>query len=257
MTRLSNLALLTIGIAGSGYFLLRIRSEGWLPVPGGILNAPPEEALYGAVWLLSVSITLWVTLSTVLAVFAYVTGLPAAIRAVEWIAVPPIRRVARRTAAFILAAGSLSITSAAGATGLPPVPFVVNDDQAVYALHETPGEFVAPIPLRVGETILSHRRDPFLHAPPIGIIAPLPLLAAPTTPDRSSYVVYTVQPGDDMWSIATAHLSRHRDKAPSVADIAALWMETIEINRDRIRSGNPDLIFPGEALLVPRLSSDR
>ena len=253
------MTLLTVGVGSSGYFLFRLRSETWLPGPGEILSARPEEAIYGAVWLLSVSITVWVAFTTVLSVSAYATRFPMAIRAVEWITLPPIRHLARRMAALLLAAGSLSMAPVARATELPPVPLLVGVDQPAgpptqqtEVDYEPPTGVVTPVPLRVGENTSDRRAGSVPYEIPTGVAEPLPPRAGEDTSDRrAGSVSYIVRPGDNMWSITAAYLTRQPSKPPSVARITELWREVIDLNRDRIRSGNPDLIFPGEQLLLP------
>ncbi len=283
-------ALLGGGLGGAGHFLLQLRGESWLPGPGEILNARPDEAIYGAVWLLAVAATAWVTLTAVLSVFAYTSRLPAAIRAVEWMTLPPIRRLARRFAALLLAVGNLAMAPAAvGATELPPVPVVVTDEQSVGltvhppggAYHDPSTDFAVPIPLRSdtdvtdGPTALDHhgaatpvlipvplRADddavhltiaPARHRPPVAVGIPVPLVAGENnTDDSSGTVSYTVQPGDSMWSVTVAYLSHLHGEQPAAAAVTRVWRDVIDLNRDRIGSGNPDVIFPGEELLLPR-----
>jgi hypothetical protein len=38
---------------------------------------------------------------------------------------------------------------------------------------------------------------------------------------------------------------------PTAAEITPVWVEVIAANRDRLRSGDPDLIFPGEIVVLP------
>lgn len=120
----------TSTITGGWLLLLRIRNEEWLPAPGELLGAPPEEAIYGFVWLVSAAVTVWLAGTAVLSVVAYAVRIPAAIRAVEWITVRAVRRLARRTVALTLAMGSLSTSLPAGAAQLPPLPVVVTSEQA-------------------------------------------------------------------------------------------------------------------------------
>lgn len=256
----TQLVFLTGGVGASGYFLFRLRSVSWLPEPGEILSAPPEEAIYGAVWLLSVAVTVWVAFSTILSVFAYATRLPTAIRAVEWMTVPPIRRLARRSAALLMAIGSLSMAPVSGATELPPVPFLVTADQQVGSdtqptefAYETPKSIATPAPHRVREDTSDRPAQRINYETPTGIATPAPHRAGQGTSDRpAASVCYIVRPGDDMWSITDVYLTRQEDKPPSVARITEVWREVIDLNRNRIRSGNPDLIFPGEKLLLPQ-----
>lgn len=299
---LISLALLTCAVAGSGYFLIKLKSAARLPGPGELLNAPPEEAVYGAVWLLAAAATAWVGLTSILSVFAYAARIPAAVRAVEWMTLPPIRRLSQRVSALMLAATAGLTGPAAGAIALPPIPFTAGPQEpaaagAEFAVRDQgppggaaipialrtdgpaveypraagfPASAAAPVPLRVGEQPADHPRvaapPPAAEAPAAphrpGPAAPIILRVGGGAPSERSdpegtapreatlYTVYTVQPGDNMWSIAAACLT-DREGPPSAERTAELWRRVIELNRDRIISGNPGLIFPGEQLLLP------
>ena len=55
---------------------------------------------------------------------------------------------------------------------------------------------------------------------------------------------YVVQPGDNFWRIAAGEVSPGTDVAP-------YWRRLVDENRDTIRSGDPDLIYPGEQISMP------
>jgi resuscitation-promoting factor RpfA len=57
---------------------------------------------------------------------------------------------------------------------------------------------------------------------------------------------YTVRPGDSLWRIAERHLGPRATTIATAQEVARLW----EINQQRIGTGNPDLIFPGQTLRV-------
>jgi nucleoid-associated protein YgaU len=57
---------------------------------------------------------------------------------------------------------------------------------------------------------------------------------------------YTVRPGDSLWRIAERHLGHRATTTATAQEVARLW----EINQQRIGTGNPDLIFPGQTLRV-------
>ena len=42
-------------------------------------------------------------------------------------------------------------------------------------------------------------------------------------------------------------------REPRNEEVHPYWVETIEINLDSLRSGDPDLIYPGEELMLPKL----
>jgi nucleoid-associated protein YgaU len=55
-----------------------------------------------------------------------------------------------------------------------------------------------------------------------------------------------VRPGDSLWRIAERHLGPRATTTATAQEVARLW----EINQQRIGTGNPDLIFPGQTLRV-------
>jgi nucleoid-associated protein YgaU len=57
---------------------------------------------------------------------------------------------------------------------------------------------------------------------------------------------YTVRPGDSLWRIAERRLGSRTTTTATAEEVARLW----EINQQRIGTGNPDLIFPGQTLRV-------
>lgn len=64
-----------------------------------------------------------------------------------------------------------------------------------------------------------------------------------------------VQRGDHLWKISAGHLGVVYARTPSSAEIAPYWRATIDANRSSLRSGNPDLIYPGEEIELPPTSS--
>ncbi len=243
--------------------LLRMRTQDWLPAPRDLLNVPPDQAIYGVVWLLAITCVGWLALSSVLSVIAYATRLPGAIRAVEWMTIPPIRRLARRSAALVLALGSLTMTSPAGATQAPPIPHRVAGAQPVAVVMVDSERNCPVVPSGIGVVVpMPVVVDPAFAGPGAGAngepATSLPEQSQPASlaegcggsPDTISY---TVRSGDNLWSISANHLRGQTDRAPSAAEIRPIWREVIELNRDRIRSGDPNLIYPGEELFLPRI----
>jgi nucleoid-associated protein YgaU len=105
-------------------------------------------------------------------------------------------------------------------------------------------------------------------APPAGIEAPVlhklpddpsatPTLPAPEVPAVPApsaaplTATVTARPGDHLWSIASRMLAQRLGRPPTDAEIAPFWERLVAANRDRLASGDPDLIFPGEEFVVP------
>ncbi|MGH2946364.1 MAG: LysM peptidoglycan-binding domain-containing protein [Solirubrobacteraceae bacterium] len=53
-----------------------------------------------------------------------------------------------------------------------------------------------------------------------------------------------MRPGDSLWRIAGRHLGPDATATATAQEVTRLW----ELNRQRIGTGNPDLIFPGQTL---------
>ncbi len=58
-----------------------------------------------------------------------------------------------------------------------------------------------------------------------------------------------VAKGDHLWKISARRLGV---EAPE-SHIARYWLEVIEVNTPRLRSGDPDLIYPGEIVELPTI----
>jgi nucleoid-associated protein YgaU len=77
-----------------------------------------------------------------------------------------------------------------------------------------------------------------------------PAQPTPATPVQASHVVVA---GENLWTIARDHLAKARGGAdePTTREVAAYWLRVVEANRNRLRSGDPDLIYPGERTVLP------
>jgi nucleoid-associated protein YgaU len=64
--------------------------------------------------------------------------------------------------------------------------------------------------------------------------------------------------GDNLWVISRNRLAQvTRRPASELSDheIAAYWLRVVAANQDDLRSRDPDLIFPGEVIQLPPISS--
>jgi nucleoid-associated protein YgaU len=57
---------------------------------------------------------------------------------------------------------------------------------------------------------------------------------------------YRVRPGDSLWRIAERRLGSSATPTETAEEVTRLW----ELNRQRIGTGNPDLILPGQTLTM-------
>lgn len=63
---------------------------------------------------------------------------------------------------------------------------------------------------------------------------------------------HVAEPGDNLWSITAAHLEA-AGADHDTAHVREAWREVVAANRDRLRSGDPDLIYPGESITLSPL----
>lgn len=70
-------------------------------------------------------------------------------------------------------------------------------------------------------------------------------------PVERSVGAVTVVEGDHLWKIASDHLEHRFGASSKPETVARYWRAVIELNRDGLRSGDPDLIYPGEVIRLP------
>jgi hypothetical protein len=81
-----------------------------------------------------------------------------------------------------------------------------------------------------------------------------PAVALPSLPDA----VWTVQPGDNLWSIASMTLESRLGRAASDQEIGAYWQAVIEINLQRLPvPSDPGLLFAGDVIELPPVGVDQ
>jgi nucleoid-associated protein YgaU len=80
----------------------------------------------------------------------------------------------------------------------------------------------------------------------------LPIQSGESPSNTANQVV--VEPGDHLWRISERRLETLLGDEPSNAEIGPYWREVIEVNTDSLRSGDPDLIYPGEIVTLPPAS---
>jgi nucleoid-associated protein YgaU len=60
-----------------------------------------------------------------------------------------------------------------------------------------------------------------------------------------------VEPGDHLWRISSTRLRSELGRSARDAEIWPYWRKVIDANVTRLRSGDPDLIYPGEVIELP------
>ncbi|MGI8516922.1 MAG: LysM peptidoglycan-binding domain-containing protein [Acidimicrobiia bacterium] len=204
----------------------------------GLQTGPLELALGAIARLVGLTIAYWLLGSAVLLILVHLTAFPAAIRAISWVTWRPLRRLIERSVASTLViALSTSSASTSVAPGYVPVPA---GDPTTTTSHTATTQPLSITVLRPVDTLYLPIENPRQTA------------VATTVGE----IEVTVQRGDSMWLLAERRLRELRDHNVTDADIAPYWLAVIAANTGRIRSGDPDLIFPGELLLLPEWGSE-
>jgi hypothetical protein len=128
--------------------------------------------------------------------------------------------------------------SSAGGSGEPTTDEVTAYWDRVKAVNQDRLESGDPDVIEEGEKIV---------LPPVPPAGSGP---APATRERTSE---PAAPGDSLWTIARDHLTAVGKGAgePSNRQVAEYWAKVKAANRHRLRSGDPDLIEPGEKIVLP------
>ena len=224
------------------------RIGDWFPAglilqPGGLV----EPALAAGLRLIGLLVGYWLAGSTTLYLIGRAARVPSAIRSVRWATIGPVRHMIDRIVSGALVA-TIGLPVSVGAMTDPGYLPVPAGDRAssdpVVAVEED-----APDPRLVAPEGLS--------IPPPPVTPPLPMDSETANPPAGASAMaaeIVVRAGDHMWSVAEERLASVRGRAVSDSETALYWLEVIAVNLSRIRSGDPDLIFPGETLILPAIS---
>jgi len=85
------------------------------------------------------------------------------------------------------------------------------------------------------------------------VSTPAPAAPSATVEPVTAEEVVVVD-GDNLWTIAAARLARSSGRSPAdvpEAEIAQYWIRVCDANRARLASGDPNLIVPGEHVVLP------
>jgi hypothetical protein len=284
LRRTLTLLLVLSGEVGALVLLLRVPA-GTL---GEIPSLAPEDAVVAAVRLLALTLAVWLTASTVLYAIASAIRLPAIVRGVGWLTLPGVRRLDDGVlATTVVATSTLAIPGATWA--MPSGPMAAEfrapaDVLHLYAPHPAGDPVIAESPTHANGRSFN---VPSPAGDPVAVESPFPSPAsaaldsqshavtgaateaatdavaggpverghpAPTPSDPAPTSTYVLRVGDHLWSVAADQVAVHTGKHPadlSARDIGPYWVRLVELNQPRLRSGDPNVVYPGETVLVP------
>lgn len=230
----------------------------WGDLNGWLAQTPPEDALVAVVRSAALVLAWWLTASTVLYGLASATRIPGLVRSVSWATFAPVRRTIDGALATTIVIGSTLGTSGiavANPTGRAAVVVQLHQEQE--RDNEPPLPVYRPRP--AGDAV----QTPY-QPTPAGDPPPQPSTLRPTALSTDAQpgpgvdvpppVPYTVRRGDNLWTIAEQHLAPATGRPVEelhADEVRPYWLRMIDANDDRICSGDPNLIRPGEQIELP------
>jgi len=221
----------------------------WADPLGWIATAAPEDLVGAAARHIGLTLGYWVLATTGI----YTAWSMRHRRPPRWVVLvtlPAVRRVIDRAlAATLVAAVVAGPVRPALAEGPPPPPPPIVFDAADDGI---------PVPhirlSRPEETTTPINESPTEPTPSTAPLPPAPM------PDRPSLLVtletdrHTVTDGENLWAIAEGHLAAKLGMEPTEGALAEYWRRLVAMNTPTLRSGDPNLIFPGEMLALPEIT---
>ena len=222
----------------------------WSDLSGWLENTAFEDAFGAVVLVGALVLAYWLLISTVSYLAASASGRPAALGAVQWLTLPPIRRLVSRAVALSIAASAVAgsvVPAVANLTGSTELVVEIDNEGTLHPPGTEEGPEVEDD--RGSDVIV----PPHLQVPADDEAAESEDVAPPeATIDGTIPHAVTVRRGDHLWSLSQQHLERVLGRSPlGEHEIARYWVRVIEANRVTIRSGDPDLIYPGETIQLP------
>lgn len=238
------------------------RAGSWLDIDwhhlGPWLSSTPlVDQVAAAVRMMALTCMIWLLATSLLYAIATATQIPGALRIADVITLPAVRRMVDRALVLALTASTVvgPSTVAASAAGAHRAPVILK-------LAATPSPTPAP-PLPTPPAP-SPTPTPTPSPPPTPGYVPTPAGPGPgpsspstqPTPTKPStaWTTHRVVPGDNLWKISAEHLADALGLDPphiSNRRIASYWLRVVSVNRASLRSGDPDLIYPGEVVRLP------
>lgn len=231
--------------------LAALTLAGLVAAGSGTLAAPPtgswasdvawyeqvgaERAAVAALRLLAMVGVAWLLLGATLQLVASVSLRHEMQRVADALSPDVLRRVAHGVA-------SLSVTAG---LGVPSAPTTLLDDPPGTAVMQVLEEGRESTTTTLA---LAPTTNNTTTAPPPAAPAAVPVPAPARAPDDE----VVVEAGDSFWSLAVDVVTEARGGVPGDREVVEYWERLIAANRSRlVDSANPDLLFPGQTLLLP------
>ena len=238
--------------------LHRLGSLEWLRVDIGDLDgwarrARPEDALAAVLRYVALGGGYWLAATSMLYLLARLSGAARLIDATAVLTVPAVRRVTDR-----LVVGTLAMSSLAG-------PAIAMSDR--WAGGPTADPIVARLEAENPKTpdVVVDLTTIEAEQAPTSPLRPVPWTdSKPSTADPSNGrqpaesisiragadLEVIVTEGDHLWALAERRVSDLLGRPATDQEITPYWRRVVSSNPE-IRSGDPDVIYPGEVIVLP------
>jgi nucleoid-associated protein YgaU len=231
---------------------------------GSLPRATTTQLSAALAWWVAAAITAWLVVTTLACVASRAVPALRALRLVDALTAPGVRRIVDGALACSLAAGTpLLLTAPASArtsptTAPPPVVYVAPNGEVIISPSTTAAPTTTSTTTPSPPAPVASQPAPSPTPPPP---APAPHRSSPAPSCRASERNpcggatrtgegrHVVVAGDNLWAIAAARLGTNR-----AADVAPYWRRVVAVNRPTLRSGDPNLIYPGELVALPAVA---
>jgi hypothetical protein len=120
---------------------------------------------------------------------------------------------------------------------------------------------LVPLPAPLARTPVkrtpgTHSTEPSVVTPAAPNVPSTPTARTPVAVATNAATSYTVMSGDNFWEIAARHLAEAtgRERAALTdGEITSYWVRVCDENRNRIQSGDVNVIYTGEVVELPAI----
>ena len=235
--------------------LHRLGSLDWLRIEfsdldGWARRTRVEDAFAAVLRYVALVGAYWLAISSAAYLLARLSGITRLIDATALLTLPAVRRVTDRLVIGTIAVSTLAGPAIAVSSQLsdPPVVGVVDPITArLDAGDAEPSEDFIDL-----STLDESELEQLMPLPPQPSEVDDPAPPASLTIRADAHLEVIVTEGDHLWALAERRVSEMLGRPAADHEIAPYWREVISSNPE-LRSGNPDIIYPGEVIVLPPL----